>query len=118
MKRIYIFVILVSIILISGCVKKIAELSVVGTKKFDLSMQEFEKVGENITGESITPIIFIIPAGKSPTIDEAVQNALQKAKGDIMTDATVYNNFWYIPYIYGQTIIEVKGTVWKLKNKN
>jgi hypothetical protein len=99
-----------------GCVTKSADFAVVGTKKIDLNMQEFELVGENITGESTGHMVFIFPSAQ-PTIDEAVRNALQKVKGDIMTDASVYHKSWMIPPFYAEATIEVRGTVWKMKGK-
>lgn len=107
----------VVVLLGNGCVVKQAEFSVVSTKKIDLNMQEFEKVGENITGESVSNMIFIF-SGPQASIDESIQNALKKVNGDIMTDTAVYQKFWMIPGLYAKLIIEVKGTAWKLKDKN
>lgn len=77
-------------------------------------MREFDRVGDNITGESTSHMIFIFPSPR-PTVDEAIRDALQKVGGDIMTETTVYHSFWMIPPFYSQTTIEVKGTVWRLK---
>jgi len=43
---------------------------------------------------------------------------LQEAGGDIMQNVVIYYKWYYIPYIYGEYTFEVKGDVWKLKNRN
>ncbi|HWR73716.1 MAG TPA: hypothetical protein VN604_11155 [Nitrospirota bacterium] len=118
MKRkphILILIILVVSVILPGCVLKKADLSVVGTKNLNLDMIGFEKVGENVTGESSSYSILLIPFNHM-TIEGAVQNALQKVNGDVMTDTAVYYKLWMIPPFYGKTAIEVTGTVWKQKS--
>jgi hypothetical protein len=48
-------------------------------------------------------------------LEEAVDDALGKGNGDVMTDATVHHWFWYIPYIYGQEGWSVTGDVVKTR---
>ena len=62
-------------------------------------------------GEDITHIISFIPTKGNVTPQEAVDNALVAGKGDLMTDAVLYNWFFYIPYIYGQAGWRVRGDV-------
>ena len=62
-------------------------------------------------GEEVTHIIILFPTGGPPTLEGAIDNALRKGKGDVMTDAVVHSWSWYIPYIYSQRGWSVRGDV-------
>ena len=60
-------------------------------------------------------IIVFIPTKGNVTLEAAIDDALRKGQGDVMTDAVVHYWTWYIPYIYGQTGWEVVGDVVKTR---
>jgi hypothetical protein len=55
------------------------------------------------TGEDCQRIVVIIPTSGPPTIDEALDRALESKQANVLLDAVVDWHSWYIPYVYGQT---------------
>lgn len=97
----------------TGCVVRQGDFTVLSTKlirtsNFDLSGEDGAK---NVEGEDMAHIIFIIPTKQNPNIEDAIDNALEKEGGDVMTDVVVESYSWYIPYIYGRAGWRVKGDV-------
>ena len=82
------------------------------TADFDLSKADRKP---NVVGRDVAHIILFIPTKGQVTLEEAVDDALSKGGGDVMTDVKVSSWFWYIPYIYGQTGWEVSGDVVKTR---
>lgn len=99
-----------------GCSYRYGMLTIASTKNVTINMQEFEKIADGVTGESKKPIIIIIPTGE-PSIEDAIEDALSKAKGELMQNVVIYYKWYYIPYIYGEYKFEVKGDVYRLKQK-
>ncbi len=93
-------------LLLSGCMTRIMDFTVLSTKSVDIP----GKRGPRVTGEDVDPIIIFIPAGQ-PNVKTAVDNALEKGNGDVLLDAVIYNKFWWIPYVYGEAGFVVEGTV-------
>ena len=59
-------------------------------------------------GESKKFMFLFFPLGM-PTIKEALEDALTKADGDLMIDASLYVSSWW--FLIGQTGYELRGTV-------
>ena len=100
----------------SGCVIRHGDFSVVSNKlvrtaDFELSKAERTK---GIVGEDIKHIYLFFPTGV-PTLEEAVDDALRKGNGDVVTDAVIKTWSWYIPLIYGQHGWSVTGDVVKTR---
>ena len=68
-----------------------------------------------LVGKEVTHIIIFIPTGGPPTLEGALDDALDKGNGDVMTDAVVKFWGWYIPYVYGQHGWSVEGDVVKTR---
>jgi hypothetical protein len=103
--------------LLSGCVVHHGDFTVLSNKlvrlsDFNLSRADRQK---DIEGTDRLHIIFLLPTKGNTTLEEAVDDALGKGNGDVMTDATVHHWFWYIPYIYGQEGWSVTGDVVKTR---
>lgn len=77
---------------------------------------EYVKVAQGVRGSDIKSIIIVIPTGY-PNLEEAIDRALEKADGELMTNLVLYYKWWWIPYIYGQLKFEVRGDIWKRKEK-
>ncbi len=103
------------VLLITSCSTRYGALTVATTKNININMAEFVKVQDGVTGKSTKSIIIFIPTG-TPSIEDAIDAALQEVGGDIMQNVVIYYKWFYIPYIYGENTFEVKGDVWKLKN--
>lgn len=86
----------------------------VNTKEFDLSQADRVK---GVTGTDEAHIIVFVPTKGDITLKGAMDDALAKGNGDVLTDATIRYWFWYIPYIYGSAGWEVKGDVVKTRQK-
>ena len=56
--------------------------------------------------------ILSIPLG-FPHLEDAIDDALDKGNGDVVTDAVVHLKSWW--FIIGQDTLEVKGTVVKTR---
>ena len=96
---------------VCGCSTSSGRLSVivpagVGINEFGL---EHSTVKHNITGSDTTPILLFVPLGQ-PSFDLAVHDALQKGRGQILTDAVVTDTTrWFV--LFGWNRIEVSGNV-------
>lgn len=66
----------------------------------------------NTSGEDCQHIIFFIPTGGPATLDEALDSALEAKQSNLMLDAVVKHNWFYIPYIYGQNCWQVEGVAY------
>ena len=78
----------------------------VGINEFGL---EHSTVKHNITGSDTTPILLFVPLGQ-PSFDLAVHDALQKGRGQILTDAVVTDTTrWFV--LCGWNRIEISGNV-------
>lgn len=104
---------MVILILAGGCSIRHGDFTVISNKMVrlsDFNLGEAE-TNKDITGEDIQHIIIFIPTSGPPTLEGAMDDALRKGNGDVMTDAVVEWWTWYIPYIYGQTGWRVRGDV-------
>lgn len=66
---------------------------------------------KNIEGTARKPLFLFIPIGQ-PTLGAALDNALEKANGDLMVNATVsstYSSNWLT--LFGEMEIKIKGDV-------
>lgn len=81
----------------------------ISTKNVDVSGL---KPGDRFAGEDCIWIILppYIPLG-TPNWKSAMDQALEKGKGDVMVDIVVSNWAWAIPLIVGQQCVLMEGTV-------
>ncbi len=108
---------LLTAILGSGCTTNHGDYTVLSNKlvrssNFELSKADRKK---SVVGEDVAHIILFFPTKQQVTMEEAVDDALEKGDGDVMTDATVKFTSWYIPLIYGTTKWVVEGDVVKTR---
>jgi hypothetical protein len=99
------------ILLTSGCVIRHGDFSVLSNKMLRLSEFDLAKGDrvKGVVGKDVQHIIIFIPTGGQPTLEGAIDDALDKGDGDVMTDAVVESWGWYIPYVYGQVGWSVSG---------
>mgnify|MGYP001514259973 CR=1 FL=1 len=77
-------------------------------RRFEFGL-EHSTVKHNITGSDTTPILLFVPLGQ-PSFDLAVHDALQKGRGQILTDAVVTDTTrWFV--LFGWNRIEISGNV-------
>ena len=97
--------------MLSGCSVRVADLTMVSTKNIDLSNTQLDaRKGQRQTGEDCRfNLLGLIPFGL-PNMEEAVDKALEKGKGNVMVDeVTEYKNIWVILGFI--SCINVEGTV-------
>ena len=84
MKKVFVTLILAIMVLsISGCARRIADLTYVSTKNVseqDLSASATD--GERVTGEDKSHIIIFIPTG-TPNAEEALDRAIESKPGGV-----------------------------------
>jgi hypothetical protein len=104
-------IVLVSFILTSGCSVRVADLTLISTKNIDLSNATLDvRKGQRTKGEDCAiALLGLIPLG-IPNLEEAVDDALEKGKGNVMVDQVSYSKGAYF-IIASQSCIEVEGTV-------
>ncbi|NDY43417.1 hypothetical protein G3N55_11265 [Dissulfurirhabdus thermomarina] len=103
-------VVLAGLVALSGCAVRQADLTAISTRNVKLDGIDLDRApGKRVWGVSKKFVVLFIPLGM-PTIEEAVDDALDRAGGDFMTDAVVYTDEWSAVVI-GQQVVKVKGTV-------
>lgn len=98
-------------LLVAGCISSRSDLTAISSKNVrldPLKLDPSRSKGRAI-GEDCTQVIFIIPTGGVPTIDEALDNALESKGASILADAVVTYSSYYIPYIFGETCWRAEG---------
>ncbi|MHC5066039.1 MAG: hypothetical protein ACYTG5_18920 [Planctomycetota bacterium] len=98
---------------LSGCTIRIADLNAVSTRNVNLDRVDLDQLpGKVVEGASSRWVFLFIPLG-NPTLQEAVDDALDKGGGDLVTDAVVETGSWW--FLFGQQEITVRGTVVKTR---
>jgi hypothetical protein len=96
--------------ILAGCSVR-ADLTAVSSKNVNLADVRIDrsKSKGRTTGEDCTHIISFIPTGGPPTLDEALDRALESRQANLLLDAVVTFQSFYIPYIYGKTCWKAEG---------
>jgi hypothetical protein len=99
----------------TGCMTRVGDMTMLSTRNVNLDRLDIDKLPQqkNITGEDSVVVLLGIPLGQ-PHLKNAVDNALDKGNGDLMTDVVLSAGGWSI-FIIGQATLEVKGTVVKTR---
>jgi hypothetical protein len=98
----------VGLISLGGCATRLGDFTVLSTKNVDVTGL---KPGDRFSGEDCVGYLFaMIPLG-DVNWKNAMDQALERGKGDVMVDVVLTAKGWMIPYIFGQQCIEIEGTV-------
>jgi hypothetical protein len=102
--------IIASLMVFSGCASR-GDFTAISGKNVNLSNLKIDKTMTKgrTSGEDCQNIIIFIPTSGPPTLDEALDKALEAKQANILLDAVVKWHSFYIPYIYGQTCWHVEG---------
>ena len=111
MKKIMAIISLLILFLLTGCAERLGDFTVISTKNIDIG-KNYIKVESDAIGTSTKQIIVIFPTG-TPSIKDAVDDLLKKGNGDLVTNAVIHYNWYYIPYIYGEFSYEISGDIYK-----
>lgn len=97
-----------SVLILCGCTTRLGDFTVLSTKNVDVSGL---RSGDRYAGEDCINMLFgMIPMG-DVNWKNAMDQALERGKGDVMVDLVLTQKGWAIPYIWGQQCIEIAGTV-------
>lgn len=100
-----------------GCTTRLGDLTVASTHLAELDRVDLDDLPtkRNVVGEDIKFILLIIPFG-TPHLENAVDDALEKGNGDVMTDITIEQVSWW--FLVGQTGFRVEGDVVKTRGQD
>ncbi|MDO9160903.1 MAG: hypothetical protein Q8N35_06220 [Methylococcaceae bacterium] len=71
---------------------------------------DFTRSPNRTKGEDRKSIIILFPTGV-PNAKEAMDKAIESVPGAVgLVDGVITQHSWYIPYIYGESWVEVEGT--------
>ncbi len=109
LRSVRLFASLVCLLAISGCSLRIADMSLISTRNVNLDRVDIDTLeGTQVEGSDSGWIFLFIPFS-FPHLENAIDVALNRAGGDLMTDAVVHASGWW--FIVGQQTIRVEGTV-------
>lgn len=123
MKNISLPVALTTLMLVpffNGCTNHLSDISMISNRNIDFNKVNIESLPrkKNVEGIVRKPLFLFIPIGQ-PTLTEALNNALEKANGDLMVNAKVtstYSTNWLT--LFGEMEIKIKGDVINTKTSN
>jgi len=97
--------------LLTGCTTRLTDFTIISTKNVDLSVIGRARRGSaRVQGKDTAHIIIFIPTG-TPNMKTAIDRAIESVPGSVaLVDGVLYQSFFYIPYIYGQSSFIVEGT--------
>ncbi|MGR8981097.1 MAG: hypothetical protein ACU84H_13525 [Gammaproteobacteria bacterium] len=102
--------VLTTVLFLSGCTARIADLTLVSTKNIDLSDTHLDaRTGQRQVGEDCGFFLLGIPL-HLPNLEEAVDRALEKGGGNIMIDQVTETKITWM-LLGHQQCIKVEGTV-------
>jgi hypothetical protein len=98
--------------LTAGCTRRIADLTVLSSKNVDLYPLDLRGAHKqhNVKGTDGRWWFLVFPLGFRPNLEDALEDALNNGRGDIMTSAVIYTRAWHILLIGHEQFI-VKGDV-------
>ena len=80
-------------------------------KNFDLNKAPQTK---HVEGVDAKYIIVFIPTGV-PTLSAAMNDAFRNTDADLLTNASIEQSYFYIPYIFGRTAFTIEGNAVKTR---
>ncbi|MHC4473288.1 MAG: hypothetical protein ACYS99_20275 [Planctomycetota bacterium] len=102
--------------LLGGCVIRHGDFTVLSNKLVRTSDFELSKADrvKDVEGVDVAHIIIFIPTKGQVLLEEAIDDALRKGRGDVMTDAVItFTSYYFL--LYGQSKWTVRGDVVKTR---
>lgn len=114
--RYFLWMVLGIALFVSGCTQRIGDMTVITNRLVNLDRVDLDKLPtkKRVIGEDSRWMVLFIPLGM-PTLKDAVDDALNKGGGDVMTDAVVRETFWWA-ILFGKMGLVVEGDVVKTRN--
>lgn len=104
-------------ILCSACSTNLGNFTVLSNKIVNVKEFDLDKAPQtkHVEGVDAKYIIVIIPTG-TPTLSAAINDAFRNTDADLLTNASIESQSFYIPYIFGRFAIVVEGNAVKTRN--
>jgi hypothetical protein len=102
-----------SLLMLSGCAVR-SDFTAMSGKNVNLASISIDRKASlgKAAAEDCQHIIILIPTSGPPTLDEALDKALESKNSNLLLDAVVRHEWFYIPYIYGKECWKVEGTAY------
>ena len=102
----------ITIGLLEGCATR-SDFTAISGKNVNLSNIKVDKsmAKGRTTGEDCQHVIVIIPTSGPPTLDEAMDRALEAKQANLLLDAVVRHN-WFSILVYAQECWKVEGVAY------
>jgi len=109
-RKIGIIFILLCVVILSGCVTRLGDFTLISTKNIDLTRgASFKRAQSRATGEDSVAIIIFIPTGV-PNMKTAIDKAIESVPGAVaLLDGVLSYKAFYI-LLFGQYGYIVEGT--------
>ena len=110
MNRFFVGLVALVLLLPVGCTTRMGDLTIASTRLTELDQIDLDEAPtrKRVKGEDIKFIFLFIPFG-IPHLEDAIDDALERGQGDLMTDVTVRQFSWW--FLVGQTGFRVEGDV-------
>jgi hypothetical protein len=97
-------------LLVVGCSTRMGDLTIVSNRNVSLEAAGVDSLPleRRVEGRSTRFIFLFIPFG-SPSLEEAIDDALDRGQGNLLTNVTIHSTSWW--FLVGQTGIRVRGDV-------
>jgi hypothetical protein len=101
------------LVLASGCAQRASFAALSSTQVPTLGYPaEGARRVPDVAAQVVTHTILWIPTStRSPTLQDAVDAALERGGGNLLVDATVEHWWVFVPFVYGQEGWRVRGDV-------
>ncbi|MGZ8137312.1 MAG: hypothetical protein ACXW1W_11815 [Methylococcaceae bacterium] len=103
----------IAMIMLSGCATR-SDFTALSAKNISLTNLKVkrEMVKGNTSGEHCQHTVIFFPLSGPATLDEALDRALEPHHANLLLNAVVKHNWFYIPFIYGQNCWKVNGVAY------
>lgn len=105
------YLLILFVFFLSGCYATRSDLTAVSSKNVNMSGFKLDrsKSKGRVSGKDCQQIIFVFPTGGPPSLDEAIDRALEPENANLLIDAVAKFNTFYIPYLFGETCWQAEG---------
>jgi hypothetical protein len=93
--------------LASGCVVTTGHLAAMTTRTADPALMD-RAPASHVVGRSCINVVIAFPTGL-PNIEDAMNEAIERAGAHLLTDVTVRYDLVYFPLVYGVACYVVEG---------
>lgn len=111
-----------ALLTVTGCSTRLGQFTAASTmnvRNLDYSIED--QTVAKTEGDSCVHTVIIFPVGRfddriQRAMDDAIENGRSRGlDGDLLVNARIEVEQWYIPFLYGQNCINVSGDLVSLK---